>query len=235
MTATVLTGVSRGLGEALFHGLEQRGHRLLALGRTFSSRQRQLAHEFPDRVELRAADLSLSEPVLDREELMRFMGEDETERAVLIHNAGSVEPVGAVGSLDQRRIASTVGVNLVAPMLLTDAFLAAAGAVRPVLLLFVSSGAARRVIGGWATYCATKAGGEMFFDVVAEQYADDARVTVANVSPGVIDTDMQAVLRDTDGVYFPEREHYVGLAERGELPSPATVATQILDEYLPPR
>ncbi|MGA8114292.1 MAG: SDR family NAD(P)-dependent oxidoreductase [Actinocatenispora sp.] len=233
MTATVLTGVSRGLGEALFDGLDRRGHRILALGRTFSAAQRRLANAEPDRVGLWAVDLAAAEPAVDSEAFAEFLGEDETEPAVLIHNAGSVEPVGAVGTLDARRVASTVRVNLIAPMLLTDAFLAAAGCNRPVRILFISSGAARRVIGGWATYCATKAGGEMFFDAVAEQYADEPRVVVANVSPGVIDTDMQAVLRDSDGVYFPEREHFVGLAERGELPSPATVAERILVEHLP--
>jgi benzil reductase ((S)-benzoin forming) len=237
MTATVLTGVSRGLGEVLFGELEQQGHRLLALGRRFTGAQRLLASDEPDRVRLRAADLSTpnADDLPGVEELSDFLGTDEGEPAVLIHNAGAVEPIGAVGTLDPDRLAATVQLNLLAPMLLTNAFLAAAGPSRPVRILFISSGAAGRVIGGWATYCATKAGGEMFFDAVAAQYADDDRVTVSNVNPGVMDTDMQAVLRATTDAYFPDRPRYVGLSKRGELPSPTTVARRIITDHLSTR
>ncbi|HEY3501493.1 MAG TPA: SDR family NAD(P)-dependent oxidoreductase [Actinocatenispora sp.] len=226
MTATVLTGVSRGLGRELFAVLAARGDALLAIGRGFTDEQRRAADAEPDRIRLSTADLSVPEIP----DLSGFVAAADGPLA-LVHNAGSVEPVGAVGTLDAARITATVHLNLLAPMLLTNALLAGAGD-RPVRVVFVSSGAARRVIDGWATYCATKAGGEMFFDTVAEQYAGDPRVTVANVNPGVMDTDMQAVLRASTDVHFPAREHYAGLAERGELPSPAGVARRIVADHL---
>jgi len=224
MTATVLTGVSRGLGRALFDELYRRGDRLLAVGRGFTAEQRAAD---PHRVTLAAVDLSRPDlPVPGLAEFLRAgpAGED----VVLIHNAGSVEPIGPIGALDPARTAATVHVNLLAPMLLTNAVLAAAGTA-PTTVLFVSSGAAHRVIDGWATYCATKAGGEMFFAALAEQYADDDRVRVATVNPGVMDTDMQALIRDSD---FAGVQRYRGLAERGELPSPADVARRIVAEHL---
>ncbi|GAA4211371.1 SDR family NAD(P)-dependent oxidoreductase [Actinocatenispora rupis] len=226
MVATVLTGVSRGLGRELFAALAARGDTLLAVGRGFTDEQRRAARAEPDRIRLATADLSVPEVP----DVATFVAATDGPLA-LVHNAGSVEPVGAVGTLDAARVTATVHVNLLAPMLLTNALLAAA-TDRPVRVVFVSSGAARRVIGGWATYCATKAGGEMFFDAVAGQYAEDPRVSVANVNPGVMDTDMQALLRGSTDVYFPDRERYAGLAARGELPSPAEVAARIVAEHL---
>lgn len=228
MTATVVTGVSRGLGEALFAEFDRLGHRLLALGRGFTGAQRLLASDEPDRVRLRVTDLSGPAAGLpDAAELAEFLG---GEPAVLVHNAGSVEPIGAVGALDPDRLAASVAVNLTGPALLTNAFLAARGAA-PARVLYISSGAAHRPIEGWATYCATKTGAEAFFDTVAAERADE-KLRVANVNPGVMDTEMQAVLRAATGVHFPGRDRYVALHARGELPSPATVATRIVAEHL---
>jgi benzil reductase ((S)-benzoin forming) len=228
MTATVITGVSRGLGAALFDGLDARGHRILALGRTFSGAQRLLAGDAPDRVRLRTTDLADLPALPDRAELAAFLGD---EPAVLVHNAGVVEPIGAVGTLDPAAVTAAVAVNLTAPVLLTNAFLAAATG-RPAHVLFVSSGAAARPTGGWASYCAGKAGGEMFVRATALQYADDPAVHVESVNPGVMDTAMQAVLRAQTDTYFPRRDHFVALHDRGELPAPADVARRILTEYL---
>jgi NAD(P)-dependent dehydrogenase (short-subunit alcohol dehydrogenase family) len=226
MVATVITGVSRGLGSALFDDLAGRGHRMLALGRHFTDGQRALASDEPGRIRLRQVDLDSDEVPVD--ELASFLAPGEP--AVLIHNAGVVEPVGRVGALEQAELTRSIQVNLLAPMRLTNAFLSVRGD-RPVRILFISSGAASKTVGGWAAYCPTKAGGEMFFNVVAEEYRDDDRVRVVNVNPGVMDTDMQGVLRESTG-WFPRREHYVGLAERGELPSAASVAAGIVREHL---
>jgi benzil reductase ((S)-benzoin forming) len=233
MAATVITGVSRGLGKALFDEVAARGHRVLALGRHFTDDQHRLATAEPHRIHLCETDLSTgSTPTA---ELKGFLSGDPTEPAVLIHNAGVVEPIGRVGTLDPAELTRSVQVNLLAPMLLTNAFLAAVGdrddlGRRAALVLFISSGAATKTVGGWAAYCATKVGGEMFFNVVAGE-ADDDRIQVVNVNPGVMDTDMQGVLRESTG-WFPRREHYVGLAERGELPSPESVAATIVTEHL---
>lgn len=213
----------------MFDVLYERGDRLFAIGRRFTEAQQGLAATDPDRVLLRHADLSEPDEVPDAAELADFVRDAP---AVLIHNAGVVEPIGAVGALRSEGIAAAVAVNLTAPLLLTNAFLAAVGRSVSVRVLFISSGAASRVVEGWATYCATKAGGEMFFDAVAAQYRDDPRVEVVSVNPGVMDTDMQADIRSSSTGYFPDRERYLGLHQRGELPSPTDVAARIVEQHL---
>ncbi len=228
MRSVVITGVSRGLGAALFDELSAAGARLLCLSRGFTDAQRRLAADEPHRVVLRPTDLADPAAVPTADELADFVGAGE---AVLVHNAAVVEPIGPVGRLDHEGLARAVAVNLTAPMLLTDAFLAAVErAPRPATILFVSSGAAHRPIDGWAGYCATKAGGEMFFEVVAQQLKDDDRYAVHAVNPGVMDTDMQAAIRRAPG--FVGKERFIGLHERGELPTPGTVARRIVAEYL---
>ncbi len=229
---TIITGVSRGLGAALFDRLHTAGDRLVGLGRRFTDRQRELASTAPERVRLREADLTRPATLPDADELAGWV--TDTDHAVLIHNAAVVEPIGAVGTLSSARLAEAVTVNLAAPMLLTNTFLAAVPAQTRVTILFISSGAAHRIIDGWSAYCATKRGGEAFFEAVAAQLADRPGARVVNVNPGVMDTDMQAVIREVarSGAWFPDRDRYLGLHERGELPHPGQVAERIIAEHL---
>ncbi|MDT5028995.1 MAG: hypothetical protein QOE61_5421 [Micromonosporaceae bacterium] len=93
--------------------------------------------------------------------------------------------------------------------------------------MFISSGVARRPVAGWAVYGATKLAGESFFEALAAQHAGDPRFRVVNVNPGTLDTDMQGRIREhaRREVYFPDRERFLGLYERGELAAPTATAS----------
>jgi NAD(P)-dependent dehydrogenase (short-subunit alcohol dehydrogenase family) len=229
----ILTGTSRGLGAALFDALHSRGDRILALSRRFTDTQRKLADAEPERVTLRRTDLGDGEQLPRPAEIGRFLeGAPAPAPAVLVHNAAIATPIGAVGALPPSHIAATLSVNFTAPVLLTNAFLAVAR--RPTRILFISSGAAQRVVGGFAVYCATKAGGEMFFNAVADQFRDDPDVTAVNVNPGQMDTGMQADIRAAGdaGAFFPDRETYVERHARGQMAAAVRVAEQIIADHL---
>jgi NAD(P)-dependent dehydrogenase (short-subunit alcohol dehydrogenase family) len=220
----VVTGVSRGLGLALFDRVAgDPGNRVAGLGRSFTDGQRELAAAEPERVALYGVDLASAGPALAGP--MEFATRDVTH-AYLVLNAGTVEPVGAIGSLSPADIARSVAVNLTGPMLAAEAFVRALPARTPATVLFISSGAATRPIEGWAAYCAAKAGGEMFFRVLAEERPD---LRVASVNPGRMDTDMQGVLRRSD---FPTKQPYVDAHERGTLGDPREVAARIMSEHV---
>jgi NAD(P)-dependent dehydrogenase (short-subunit alcohol dehydrogenase family) len=222
MRSVVLTGISRGLGAALFAELAGRGDRIYGIGRRFTDEQLALAAAKPNRIRLHEAELANPATLPSADALRDFLiGE-----SVLIHNAGVVEPVAPIGQLPESALRTTVGVNLTAPMLLTNAFVAARPPSEAARVLFISSGAAHRVLEGWSVYSATKRGAEMFFDALAVEHPD---MYIANVNPGVMDTGMQAALR---GAEFPDRDRFIGLHERGELPAPAEVARQIIDEHV---
>jgi benzil reductase ((S)-benzoin forming) len=217
----LITGVSRGLGEELFEQLAaDEEHRVIGVGRTFTEHQRGLAVAEPDRISLHQTDLAAGEP-LPMEHATRA-----TAHACLILNAGMVEPVGAIGALDPAVVRDSIAVNLTAPMIAADAFVRALPPGTPGSVLFISSGAATRAIEGWATYCAAKAGAEMFFQVLAEERPD---LYVANINPGRMDTEMQAVLRRSE---FPTKQSYVDAHENRQLATPRDVAARIISEHV---
>jgi benzil reductase ((S)-benzoin forming) len=159
----------------------------------------------------------------------------------LVHNAGVIEPFAAIGAILPDQLIHATNVNFVAPMLLTNSLMAAVAGDRVITgpgtplvrVLYVSSSAAHRPSGGRSVYCATKRGSEMFFDCLSAQHADDPSVSVAIIDPGIMDTDMQVVVRAHAkvGAYFPDRERFIARYERGELPSPQTVARRIVAEH----
>lgn len=233
MRISIVTGVSRGLGAALFDQLHTRGDRVVGIGRSFTAAQHTLAAAEPERVVLHQADLAVPDSLPSGAELESLLAGGE--HAALIHNAAMVQPIGAVGALPARALADAVAVNLTAPMLLTNAFLAALPATMPATILFLSSGAAHRRIDGWATYSSTKRAGESFFEAVAAQLADRSpAITVTSTNPGPMDTGMQASIRrsaEADS-WFPGGRQFVGFHERGELPDPAQVAQRLIAEHL---
>jgi NAD(P)-dependent dehydrogenase (short-subunit alcohol dehydrogenase family) len=220
----VITGVSRGLGAALFDLLAgDPGNRLLGMGRHFTADQEAAAAREPERITLHPVDLSLVP--LDLSAQMDVCTRD-TEHAVIILNAGMVEPVGAVGTAPTADLVRSIAVNLTAPMLAAEAFVAALPRGVKGTVLFISSGAAVRPIEGWATYCAAKAGGEMYFRVLAAERPD---LTVVSVNPGRMDTGMQGVLRRSS---FPDKQSYIDAHEQGELAAPTDVAARIVSEHI---
>jgi benzil reductase ((S)-benzoin forming) len=240
MRTTVVTGVSRGLGAALFDEFCAAGDRVLALGRQFSDAQQEAADAEPDRILLRMTDLADPATLPDAAELASFVDAGEGE-VVFIHSAADFEPFGPIGALVPEDVANAVAVNFTAPMLLTNALLAplpidgtVEEPVREVTVLYVSSSAAHRVSGGRAVYGSTKRGGEMFFESLADERGTDARVRVVIVDPGIMDTEMQVNIRAhaREDAYFPGRERFIDRYDRGALPSPVDVARRIVAEHL---
>ncbi|WP_426510487.1 SDR family NAD(P)-dependent oxidoreductase [Dactylosporangium sp. McL0621] len=231
MRAVVITGVSRGLGAALFDVSSARGDRVLAVGRHFSPQQQLLRDERPGDVTLFSTDIADAHWLPDYDTLRGFLR--DADEVVLIHNAAVVEPIGAVGRLTTEAITNAIAVNLTAPVVLTNTFLRAAPSDARVRVLFISSGAAHRIIDGWALYCTTKAAGETFFDVVASQVRDEERISIVNVDPGQMDTGMQENIRRVagTGAYFPGRQRWVDAPAEGRLADPLAVAERILKEH----
>jgi benzil reductase ((S)-benzoin forming) len=153
---------------------------------------------------------------------------------VLINNAATLEPMGPVGTADPDQIAQAVALNLSAPLILTNAFVARFGqSTVPRTVINVSSGAGSSPMAGLSTYSTTKAGINMFTRAAAndaEHSPDDPSGTIRffAVSPGTVDTDMQKALRTADESVLPEHSTYVKWKREGALISPAESARKIL-------
>ncbi|GAA2590404.1 SDR family oxidoreductase [Dactylosporangium fulvum] len=245
--SVVLTGASRGLGAALFQALQADGARVYGLARTFTAEQELLAAQRPASVWLRAGDLGdtgSGVPAPDGlglaggglpsgAELAAFVGDaGPDDEVVLLHNAATVEPIALAGDLPPAAVLAAVNLNLVAPILLTNLFLATFRASRARLrIVYVASAAAHRAYPGWATYCATKAGAEAFMRCVGE--AAGAPCEVEIIDPGAIETQMQRTLRDL-GAGLPGHARLVERHQVGDIGDPSMVAKGIVQRHFPP-
>ena len=145
-----------------------------------------------------------------------------------VNNAGLLGPVGPLAEADPDLIRGTVDVN-VTGVLNGSAVFAAHVRSRPGpgALVNISSGAATTPYEGWAAYCATKAAVDQLTRVVALEEARHGLAAYA-VSPGLVDTDMQAAVRASDESAFPEVARFRRAAEEHRFNAPAWVAEHVL-------
>jgi NAD(P)-dependent dehydrogenase (short-subunit alcohol dehydrogenase family) len=150
--------------------------------------------------------------------------------ATLINNAALAGTTGPVSESDASALAAVLRVGLEAPMLLTRAFLLATREWSiPRKVLNISSGAGKKPLAGTAAYCAVKAGLDHFSRVVAldEAHLPNAAMIVS-LAPGVIDTDMQTALRESDPRSFPDQPRFVAMKMQGQLTSANDAAAKVL-------
>lgn len=230
----IVTGASRGLGLALTAAFLGRGAEVVAI-----ARRPTVASPVPagrGTLHVWQADLSDATPVAERLEawLRAWAAQQAADAArrevVLINNAGVVSQPAPLHRVEAADLVNALRVGLEAPMLLSAAFLRATSGwsgVRKVVL--VSSGLGRRAMAGSASYCAAKAGMDHLARALAlEQAAEPNGARVVSLAPGIIDTDMQARLRDADPALFPERERFAGFKSGGQLDSPEAAAARLL-------
>ena len=226
MKTAIITGVSRGLGEALAVALLTRGFAVTGIGRLSSTRLTGERYRF---VRIDLAELASIEAVTPA---FRAIADARPESVCLINNAAAVEPVGVVGALDDSKVALALAVNLIAPFALANLFCRVfTDAALPRRVINVSSGAAERALPGNGPYCVAKAGLEMLTrQLVAEQQAPTFRAI--SVRPGVIDTAMQAFARAQSSDVLPSVGLFRGFHESGQLVAPEVVAAKIADKLV---
>lgn len=214
-----ISGASAGIGRALADTRPDAGTHVIDISRTGGA---------PD-TEHVPADLADPASWAALEQHFRDRISPGVGSALLIHNAGVLEPVGFAGEVASDAYRSNVLLNAAAPQVLGHAFLAAAKAADvPAQLVMLTSGAARSPYPGWSAYCAGKAAVDMWTRAVGEELAmrGDAQRVFA-VAPGVVDTAMQARIREADGADFPEVDRFRALHEQGQLTDPQQAARGI--------
>ena len=219
MQLTIISGASSGIGQAIAEQAEAHGHSLATISRR------------PGPGAYLEADLSKPEawPRVTEWIDAQVQAQDWS-RVVFIHNAGVVDPIGFAGESEARAYESNILLNGAAPVVLGAGFLASVAEVEcRSHLVLVSSGAGRRAIKGWSAYCAGKAATDMWAQAAGiEQSFRDSNVTITSIAPGVVDTEMQAVIRSQDSQDFPDIDNFIELKKSGSLRSADEVASILL-------
>ena len=233
---TIITGASRGLGAGIAHLLcsdsTSRMAHVLGISRKASSDLAQHAHQQGAQLEQWTMDLADAAPVAER--LAQWLGAQtpgKVASVTLINNACLIPPMVPLSQANAGDTVQALRVGLEAPMLLTAAFLQATRAwVLPRRVLNISSGLGRRAMASSSAYCAIKAGMDHFTRCVA---LDEALQTngakVCSLAPGVIDTDMQLQLRQSDPTRFPDVAMFQGWHSQSQLTSPLDAARKVLN------
>ena len=238
-TLTIITGASRGLGEAMALALlRQPHHSVLHLARSHSETLAQTAAEHHNRLEQWQCDLSDPQPVAQRlRQWLQQLPAGQYAELRLINNAASQPAqIAPLADTDWGDISRTLRVGLEAPMVLTSAFLqasralAAQGVRCKVLNISSSAGLERYALGSLASYSASKAALDQFTRCLAlEEAAQPHGAQVAAIHPGVVDTAMHNQLRSTSAEQFPAVGAYASLKTSGQVRSAQDTAATLLD------
>lgn len=207
-----ITGSSSGIGKGIADAA-------LAAGMKVTGISRRPGIDHPNFRHI-AADLYN----LDAMEQLSFSADED--EWVLVNNAGTIGDVKPVAELNPNKVAESFFLNLTAPVILSQKFIAAAQKQgKNVLIINISSGAARFAIPSWSTYCAAKAGLDHFTRVVQ---TDHPEVKCLGISPGIVDTEMQDDIRSRKPEDFPEHKRFVEYKKNNELQNPTEVGQKIL-------
>jgi len=200
----IITGASRGIGAAAARWLGKTGAGITLLARTAADLEKTA-----DGIRRLGGDPLVFPGDVSGWEFCQAAVEKtvETFGAIdaVINNAGILAPLAPVQSVDVEAWRYSLLVNVAGPFYLAKAALLELRKTGGKIVN-VSSGAARIPIAGASAYCTAKAALTHFTRVLA---AEENYLTAVAVRPGVVDTDMQAMLRrQGPGTKPPDRTGY---------------------------
>ena len=186
----LITGASRGIGAAAARIFADAGANVALAARSRDATS-EIAGEIGDRALAISCDVSRYGDVAAAVEACRdrFGGLD-----ILTGNAGVIEPISDLDSVDPDAWGKAVDINL-------KGVFHGMRAAMPVMrqagggtIITVSSGAAHAPLEGWSSYCASKAGAAMRTRS-ADLEARGHGLRIMGLSPGTVATDMQRVIK----------------------------------------
>lgn len=214
-----ITGISSGIGNALANELLKKGYTVFGIGRTNT-----VKHENYEFISL---DLRKSEAVT----YFRFP-QHPADSYLLINNAGMIGEILPVGELNSENIVDVMQVNTIAPQILINTFIQTFSRQHvPLHVVNISSGAGKKPIDAWATYCASKAALDLFSETVKleMELRDQKDFFIHSVAPGVVDTNMQTEIRAASPEKFKSSQRFHDLKNNGELIAPEFVAEKLAE------
>ena len=211
-----ITGSSKGIGLAITKLLLKDGFHVIGLSRSNDFEHPNFQFQELDLNNLRA--------------VQSFKFERSAEKVILINNAGLVGDINPIGSVENQQIEAVMNVNTIAPQILTNKFVKRFQNVKGHFhVLNISSGAGKKAIDAWATYCASKAAIDLFSETVAEEleWRGHHNFRIHSCAPGVVDTNMQSDIRSASESSFKLVNHFKELKSNNELASTDEVAIKL--------
>jgi len=219
-----ITGTSSGIGEAIANKLLDEGHQVIGISRHCTIEKSNYTHVFLDLSDLTAVSKFNFDPNID-------------EDVILINNAGIIGPIKPIGHHIEAEIIEINNVNVIAPQILCNKFIHKFQALEQnYQIINISSGAGKHAIDAWATYCASKSAIDLFSETMAQELKDRNHLNwhIFSIAPGVVDTKMQANIRQSNEKDFLLKSKFLDLKSHGELSDSKMVAQQLFNIIINP-
>ncbi len=195
----LVTGASRGIGQAVARALADNGFRVLGTATTEAGAAR-ISAALGDHGKGYCLDLS------HREAIDALVGELKTDNetpSVLVNNAG-ITMDNLTLRMKTEEWDGVIGTNLTGVFHLTQSLLRVMMKAKYGRIINISSVVARMGNAGQANYAAAKAGLEGMSRALAAEIAS-RNITVNVVAPGFIDTDMTSKLSESQAAAMLSR------------------------------
>jgi NAD(P)-dependent dehydrogenase (short-subunit alcohol dehydrogenase family) len=220
----IVTGASRGLGESVALWLGKAGCKVALMARSKAALERVAEHVkrmggTPIFFSADVADSTACRNVV--EETIKVFGRLDA----LVNNAALLQPLAPVARVDSKSWRYNIEVNLLGPFYMSQAAILQLRKQKG-RIVNVSSGAANSPIESASAYCITKSGLNYLTRLLA---AEEPDLTCVAVRPGVVDTQMQALIRKEGPNTMPPEQlaYFLNLKAEGRLESPYVPARSI--------
>ena len=223
-SSVIVTGASRGIGAAAARCLGKCSASVTLVARTMDS----LLQVAEDVKKAGGKPLVIGGDITDPDVCQHVVSETLRRCGrvdALINNAGELRPIAPIGNTDIMDWHYNFEINLMAPFYLVNAALPALRESKG-RVINVSSGAAEKAIETWAAYCASKAALTHFTRILD---AEEPKVTAIAFRPGVVDTEMQTVIRKEGRGNMPAASYayFQQLKDTGQLTDPMVPAKSL--------
>lgn len=207
-----ITGTGKGIGKAIAEILLHEDYIVFGYSRTNAIQHSNFSFKKIDLCDL------------DTVQKFRFPKFDSAE-VLLINNAARIGKVIPLNLKKDADIIDEYNLNIITPTILSAKFINTFNENKKILIN-ISSGAANSTIASWSTYCAAKSALDRLTHVIAEEKHKE--LTIFSIHPGVVDTQMQAEIRQADVNLFPLSGKFTNYFNNNELEEPQIIAKKCL-------
>lgn len=190
MNIVIITGTNRGLGLALanyYIGIEDT--LVISVSRELANEHQKVSKSL-----LRFIPFDLAHGL--NKKIVNLFDKElkglNPQNILFFNNAAVVTPIGRIGTLEENAIRQSLNINVVSQIELINLL---ASRFKDIIIVNLTSGAANNPIDGWSIYSTGKAAMISFLKSFSKE---NNKIKVLNFDPGVMDTRMQAEIRESD-------------------------------------
>lgn len=222
----VITGGSKGIGRGIIAAYLSNGTSVFSIARTVNS---ELAKTGVTQISLDLTQTNLLEATLIN--IFNLLDKAKLRKITLINNAGTLGAIAPLERLNPDIIEKTIRLNTTVPIILSSLFINYFKDWKvEKSIINITSGAALKPYFGWSVYCSSKAAINMLTQTIAAEQANAKyAVKALAIAPGVVDTDMQTEIRQSNKSNFRDIERFIALKEDGALNDAVTVGKKIFE------